>query len=169
MRASNSRLAAGLLMVAVAVQARYPDVNVTSPTAIQFVWPEQHGVYEIPSGDCPPQYAPGNGFEEVSPITAGAGKATTRPLATGTYWYPDVKLSPGGTVTFVWPGSHGVYQIPNGTCPDEFAPGNGLTELSPVVRNGKYTTPGLSAGTYWYACQVPGHCPSGQIVNVIVA
>ena len=57
-------------------------------------------------------------------------------------------------MTFKWPGPHGVYRIPSGTCPDVFAPGNGLTELAPVVSNGAFTTPALAAGTYWYACQV---------------
>lgn len=57
-------------------------------------------------------------------------------------------------MTFKWPGAHGVYRIPSGTCPDVFTPGNGLTELAPVVRNGAFTTPALAAGTYWYACQV---------------
>lgn len=69
------------------VVCSYPDVNVSVGTAIKFVWPEQHGVYRIPSGNCPPQYAPGIGFEEVGPILAGGGSATTKTLAAGTYWY----------------------------------------------------------------------------------
>lgn len=71
--------------------------------------------------------------------------------------YPDVKLPVGGAVQFKWPGSHGVYKIPSSTCPDTFAPGNGLAQLSPVVKSGSYTTPALAAGTYWYACQVRAH------------
>ncbi len=65
----------------------YADVNVTTGSAIRFVWPGQHGVYRIPSGNCPPQYFPGDGFQEIAPIDAAGGNVTTEALDVGSYWY----------------------------------------------------------------------------------
>lgn len=82
--------------------------------------------------------------------------------------YPDVNITSGQSVQLIWPGRHGVYMLVNSTCPDSFAT-NGPNVLSQIKPNSQYTTPPLKAGSYYFACQVPGHCENGQIVHVTAA
>ncbi|CAK0757897.1 hypothetical protein CVIRNUC_002578 [Coccomyxa viridis] len=105
------------------------------------------------------------------PVTASAVRSTAAPYLIDPWTvgmtYPEVNITAGQSVDFKWPGRHGVYMLMDDTCPDHFDT-NGPNILSPIKVNGDYTTPPLSKGTYTYACQVPGHCEDGQIVQVNV-
>ena len=78
-------------------------------------------------------------------------------------------ISPDGkkptVVRFQWSDKHNVYQFANAgafaAC--DFSKATLLSELSP------YTFKVASLGTYWFGCQVPGHCSAGQKLALVVA
>ncbi|EIE26338.1 hypothetical protein COCSUDRAFT_39457 [Coccomyxa subellipsoidea C-169] len=144
----------------------YPDINVTAGTALRFVWHNTaHGVTQIPSRICPLAFNTSD-IAQLAPVTNG-GDFTTPPLTPGEYFYacPVFGHCLGGMMQ-----PHGVYRIPSGSCPPQYAPGDGFEELGPIQLDGGIAiTKSLAAGTYWYSCQVPGHCDDGQIVKVTVA
>ncbi|BDA41106.1 hypothetical protein COCOBI_01-7610 [Coccomyxa sp. Obi] len=73
----------------------YPPVNVAAGSSVRFIWPSanRHGVYQIPSGQCPQSFtpAPGNGIVALAPAAFG-GSFTTPALVPGVYWSPRIAL-----------------------------------------------------------------------------
>lgn len=66
---------------------RYPDINVTAGTAVQFVWHagSAMGVSGIPSRFCPQDFNASN-VVQLAPVTDG-GDYTTPPLAPGDHFF----------------------------------------------------------------------------------
>ncbi|EIE26335.1 hypothetical protein COCSUDRAFT_52307 [Coccomyxa subellipsoidea C-169] len=82
--------------------------------------------------------------------------------------YPPVTVAPGTVITFKWRFPNGVDRVPSGQCPSDFtpSPSNGIVVLAPVSDGGTFSTPPLDPGVHWFACPVPGHCPSGMIIQI---
>lgn len=81
--------------------------------------------------------------------------------------YDPLEVSVGDTVTFTWSGTHGLTMIPSGQCPVLFT-GPDVTTLVDVSSGGSYEWKAMEPGTYWFACQVPGHCLAGQVIKITV-
>lgn len=74
----------------------------------------------------------------------------------------------GTQLKFVWDTksdvlTHDLWQLPGPVAYSQcsFKSNKKLKELVDSQRKGSYTTKPLQAGTYFYACKVPGHCKSG--------
>ncbi|EFN56009.1 hypothetical protein CHLNCDRAFT_145405 [Chlorella variabilis] len=85
--------------------------------------------------------------------------------------YPDQTAKVGDTVEFTWTGFHGVYRVPDGTCPASYSPNPPLmVEVAPETSGGAASFEFDAPGDYFFACQVPGHCDGGgMIVKYTVA
>ncbi|KAL4419080.1 hypothetical protein ABPG77_002221 [Micractinium sp. CCAP 211/92] len=112
-----------------------------------------------------------------SPSPATAGSPPTGQTITINPWtIPGGAVPPFGTrsakvgdsAMFVFQGLHGLFQIPNGTCPEVFTDAPPLKQISAPTNNGQATVPFTAPGTYWYACPVPGHCPAGMLIKFVV-
>ena len=64
-------------------------------------------------------------------------------------------------MTFTWDGNHNVFLHPTGTCDAA-----GATEVG-SSSGAVYTF--TEAGSFTFACEVGGHCGSGQILTFTVA
>jgi hypothetical protein len=81
--------------------------------------------------------------------------------------YPDVNVTSGTAIRFMWRNAQGVYRLPDRICPplDSNFTGPGITELAPVTNGGQYSTPPLSSGDYYFASPVwfiQGNSPVGK-------
>lgn len=77
--------------------------------------------------------------------------------------YEDINAKVGDNLVFTYEPSHTLFQVNDFSC--DFTGGTQLggTADSPV------TVPLEEEGTFFYACDVPGHCPSGMLLRVIVS
>lgn len=64
----------------------YAPITVAGGTAVRFNWAKRHGLYQIPSGQCPASFTPGNGIVALAKASNG-GSFTTPGLAPGVYWF----------------------------------------------------------------------------------
>jgi len=76
--------------------------------------------------------------------------------------YPTQKVNVGDAVRFTYAPFHNVYLHPRGSCDEAGSTLVGAEDDSPV------TFVFDQAGTYTFACQIPGHCAQGQIVTFVV-
>ncbi|KAL4434479.1 hypothetical protein ABPG75_000920 [Micractinium tetrahymenae] len=133
-------------------------------------------------GHCPAaQYYPSgsSGGSEY-----GTGGSTTSPPSTtpaptitiDPWTIPGGAVQPFGTrnakvgdsAVFVFQGLHGLFQIPDGTCPQTFTDTPPLKQIMAPTNNGRATVTFTTAGNFWYACPVPGHCPAGMLIKFVV-
>ena len=71
------------------------------------------------------------------------------------------------SVTFSWSGWHNVYQSASKADFDSCVRTGG-TLLTAAGLDGTYTTTLVDPGTYYYICEVPGHCGAGQKIAITV-
>ncbi|CAL8466612.1 g6148 [Coccomyxa elongata] len=68
----------------------YPPVNVAAGSSVRFIWPSttRHGLYQIPSGQCPQSFTPTPSNGIVALVKAANGGSFTTPaLVPGAYWF----------------------------------------------------------------------------------
>lgn len=65
---------------------RYAPMTVGPSTILNFRWTEQNGVDEIPSGDCPASFIPGNGITVLAPVKTRGNFFTSR-LSPGIHYF----------------------------------------------------------------------------------
>ena len=78
-----------------------------------------------------------------------------------------LSVATGDTVTFAWSGYHNVYSV---STQAEFdgCTRTDATELAPSSSGGSYSITLDTPGTFFYICEVGGHCESGQKLAVTV-
>lgn len=64
----------------------YPEKTAKVGDKIDFKWSGRHGVWKIPSGQCPSSFTVGNGLEEIIGAT-NDGSASYTFNTPGTYWF----------------------------------------------------------------------------------
>ncbi|PSC67893.1 mavicyanin-like [Micractinium conductrix] len=83
--------------------------------------------------------------------------------------YADRQAKVGDSVTFKWSGTHGVYSIPSGDCPEKFEDKAPLKEIAAPKDDGEGTVKFDQKGTRWYACPVDGHCDAGMKIKFTIS
>jgi len=77
--------------------------------------------------------------------------------------YDPIEAKVGDTLRFTYAPSHTLFQVNAFECNFDGATQLGDLEASPVE------VPLKDPGVFYYACDIPGHCPAGQLLSVTVS
>ena len=75
-------------------------------------------------------------------------------------------VSVGDNVVFNWGGVHNVYEMPSETAFDACDFSQAVELASTTQRS--YTYKATASGTFYFACQISGHCNLGQKLSLTV-